>query len=720
MRKKRINPLILLLIYFFVLIPPPIVSSSTAFIDIEGESSKNQSQIALVENENDLSILTIGHYGAPYVNYDPAILADFEQWRRLSLIFDTLVTYDPETKTLAPSLAKQWVVSNDSKYWLFSLKQGIFFHDGSKFNASSVKFTFSRLFDPSNPAYVPKEDDLPLESIEIKSEFEVIFRFFEPHSPFIYDEATNLYIISPNSFNGSTLLYPIGTGPYSLDISSSNATFQNFTRFPVYFRGLPPYQSIHYQVYQSYEELFSAVETHKVDLIPEFHLNIDDLFLNNENWHLTTSNNSYTTLFGWFNTYRSKIADLNVRLALNHAINRQQQIDIYEGYASLSRSIIPPSAPFHDDEVLGYPYDIEKARTLLDEAGYEIGEDGYRFTIEIATLSYPPLIHPIISDLNAIGIYVNVTYSNSTEEIIPRWLNGEFDIFIYYGSIVVNPQMEYDHFLTNGSHNKGFYSNSFVDFLLDLSLQTPVIQEREYYLKEISKLIQQDAPFLLLINVHPFYARRSEITPYVDLVYERYIFSYLSLPNPSYKVVIDENSFSEQDSDVFLMENVELSNFAIYFPFTDAIIAKEGINPVKVNMSMSHNLKTYIPSQESVGKYYLISIDTPDVTYNFRCYYNPAEIEGIPPNRLSIMQYDEHNKIWLELETISSNSSLRYIEVELKGDRKLLRLGEAIIRLTYRNLPLFSLIVGGMITLAVLTIYFNQIYTKRFKERFDL
>jgi hypothetical protein len=356
----------------------------------------------------------------------------------------------------------------------------------------------------------------------------------------------------------------------------------------------------------------------------------------------------------------------------------------------------------------------------LDDAGYHINEEGYRFTIEIGTLTYPFIVNPIISDLNAIGIQVNVTYFDSIEEIVPRWLNGEFDVFIFGGSFVFNPQMEYDHFHTNGSHNNGMYSNGSVDNLLDLSLQTPVFQEREFYSKEMQKLIQQDAPFLLLLNVHPFYARRSEVTPYVDLLQERFIFQYLPFPDPLYRLLTDETSFSSQKNDIYFMENIELSNLSLYFPFTDAVVTIKGIDPVKINMSMSLNLTAFISSQELAGKFYLISTDTPDVSYRFRCYYDPSEIDGIPPDKLALFQYVGEDQSWLKVDIISVNSSLRYIEIDLKGEYNLLRLGEAIARLTYRNLPFFSLIVGGMVSFALLTILLNYHYTKRFKERFKL
>jgi hypothetical protein len=149
-------------------------------------------------------------------------------------------------------------------------------------------------------------------------------------------------------------------------------------------------------------------------------------------------------------------------------------------------------------------------------------------------------------------------------------------------------------------------------------------------------------------------------------------------------------------------------------------MAIEGTDPVKVNMSMSLNLTAFISSQELIGKYYLISADTPDVSYRFRCYYDPSEINGIPPDRLALFQYDDDKRSWLKVDIISANSSLRYIEIDLKGEYNLLRLGEAIVRLTYKNLPFFSLIVGGMVSFALLTIFFNYQYTKRFKERFKL
>jgi peptide/nickel transport system substrate-binding protein len=725
MLKKRVIPLTLLIICLLVLTHSEINPDSNTFTDEEGNTPGNHQTLKAVGNaKNASALLTIGSLGLHIGNYDPAILAHVGVYRSYSLLYDTLVTYNSETGKIMPNLAKQWIVSNDSKYWLFTLKQNIFFHDGSKFNASAVKFSFSRLFDPNNPAYVPKEgNDLPLKSIKIKSEYEIIFNFLEPHAPFIYDEAANLYIISPNSFNGSILINPIGTGPYSIDLSTSNSTLQNFTRFNSHFKGLAPFERIHYRMYTSYTNLVDGLITQEVDLVPDFYPNIDEYFLTDENWNLTISNKSYTTMFGWFNHERSKIADLNVRLALNHAINRQPLIDFFDGYASISRSIIPPSAPFYDDEVLGYPYDAEKAINVLEDAGYEISSDGYRFTIEIVTLAtlVPPyLMDPIISDLNTVGIHGNVTYLNSIEEIALRWLNGEFDIFLLGGSLVLNPQMEYDHFHSAGSHNNGVYSNSDVDAFLDLSLESPVFQERNYYLKQMHQLIQQDAAFLLLINLNPFYARKTVITPHVDLLHGRFIFSYLPPPNLSLKVLTDQKTLSQQDREVFFMENVELSNLSIYFPFTDAIITTEGTNPVKVNISMSHNLEAFIPSQEQKGKFYLISADTPEVNYHFRCYYDLSEIEGLSPVHLTLFQYDENQGTWLRVKTLASNSSLQYVEIELRGGYKLLRLGESIIQITYRNLPLFSLIIGSMVSFALLTVFFNQVYINRFKVRFNL
>ncbi|MHA2096453.1 MAG: ABC transporter substrate-binding protein, partial [Candidatus Hodarchaeales archaeon] len=362
MKKKRAPQVILFLIYFSMLASHSLIPSSAPVIDVEGEALfKQQSQTMIINADDTPSLLRYGNLGNPYASSDPAIYADVtgDQWRRHSLLYNTLVDYDPETGLITPSLAKQWVVSNDSKYWVFTLKQNIFFHDGSKFNASSVKFTFSRLFDPTNPAYVPKEDDLPLKSIEIKSEYELIFNFFEPHSPFIYDEAATLFITSPNSFNGSTLNNPIGTGPYRIDLSSSNLTFQNLTRFTEHFRGLPPFEQIHYRIYTNYNDLVDAIVSHEVDIVPSYYLDTDELYLNDDYWNLTVSNKSYNTIFGWFNQHDSKIANSNVRLALNHAINRQSLIDLYGGYASKARSIVPPSAPFYDNEVVGYPYNVK-------------------------------------------------------------------------------------------------------------------------------------------------------------------------------------------------------------------------------------------------------------------------------------------------------------------------------------------------------------------------
>jgi peptide/nickel transport system substrate-binding protein len=678
----------------------------------------------IMENSSILSIGTFNYLNVP-INHDPLQFTDLSatHLKQYSLMYDSLVIYNPLTREIEPSLAKQWVVSNDSKYWLFTLRDDVLFHDGTKFNASAVKFTFDRLVNPDNPAYFPKDPkDIPLVSVSIKSEFEIIFRFFEPYAPFINDEAVIFFIPSPQSFNGSVLTNPIGTGPYSLDLGLSNGTFQYLTRFNDHFKGLPPFEYVHFHYFDSYPDLLDAIVNQEVNYIPAFYYNVDD-YLPDSYWNLTTLNRSHTTGFGWYNHEpHSLTSDLNVRLAINHAINQQPMINLREGYATAAKSIIPVSSPFYKVDIPGYPYDMMKANTLLEEVGYSIGTSGYRFDLKILLIAGFEIDTDYLkSDLHAVGINPVFTIVPSLWEFGLAWATGEYNIAILGGSFVFNPQMEYDHFHTLGSRNLGNYSNSKVDELVVLSEQTPVVQEREYYLHRMQELIQQDAPYLPLITRDVFYARSTDIVPFVDSINERFTFTYFLPPSSALIDFSIENSSSiKEDNKIKYMHDVEISNLSIYFPFTDAVVTTKEKQALNIDMAMTHQLRSFLPGENEIGKFYQVSTNNSKISYYFRIYYDQNEIAEISVNKLGLFQYNFDSESWEELKIIASNHILHYVQVELQGGFKLLRLGELLAELTYRLLPIISIFSGVLIVIITTTLTQNLKTASEIKRRTGL
>ncbi|MFX1515151.1 MAG: ABC transporter substrate-binding protein [Promethearchaeota archaeon] len=701
------------LICLFLLFNVFIFHNSLCYLFVVKERSPQVNQEyknTLFSTSEAPKVLTVGcwNYLDQPINYDPLKSKfkdiSFNQWRRHSLIFDTLVDYNSETKEIIPSLATQWVVSIDSTYWVFTLREDVFFHDGSRFNASSVKFSFERTLNQSN------SNDFDFESIEIKSEYEVIFHFKESNAPFIYNQAATHYIVSETSFENSTLTRPIGTGPYKLEVSSSSRTFQNFTRNSNYFKGLPPFERIHYLIYDYFEDLEYAIITKQVDFIPAYLNHMPELIQNDPDyWTLFTSKKTSTVLFGWINHSHPILSDPIVRNALNYAINRPTLIKARRGYATETKTILPPNSPFYNPEIPGYPYNVVKATLLLSMADYPIQSDGYRFHLTIGGIDAGTgRLKQIKSDFEAVGVQTNIIEYEDLSQALLGWISGEVDIHILGGSNDLYPQVEYQLLHSSGDQNYGGYKSNVVDNLLELGQETPVLQERLYYYNLLQELIQYDAPYLLLINLDTFLVYSKKISPYVNLLNEKFVFTYTHQSDMLTKLRIEENfQASPQIINYYEMKNVEIPNIPIYFPFTDIVVYPTDDLIITMNTSMSHNLETFLPDQNEIGKFLQITCSSETTPYRLRCYYNPWEVENIPLDQLIISQYDEQSKTWHKIEPLRQNSTLQYVEVKIQGEKVLIRFNLDIIELTFKFVPIFLFPLGGLVGLATVTIIYN-------------
>lgn len=664
-----------------------------------------------------------------YVSFDPFV--DYPV-QSISFIFDTLIRYDFNTGELIPSLAKQWVVTNDSKQWIFSLRNDVVFHDGSKFNASIVKYNLDRLINPSHPAYVPEPipewQEVPLESVEILDDYLVSINFYDPFPVFGTVYASLLGIVSPTSFQGlERVSRPIGTGPYRFDEDSSNETFHNLTRNPNYFYGIPPFEKIYMDLFYDRNNLKKVLLYEDADLVTYFGP-WDDWpdFWNetNDYWEIAycPENGLY---LGWFNHSHPILSNVLVRQAINYALDKEAYTDLTSEDYLLdvnlpSKSIIPSGLPFHDEEIPGYSYNVDKANHLLDQAGYPRGEDGYRFEIEfLAIWNSSKNLEIIRSYLNTVGIRVSI---DRPEDWWSRFFSGNFDVFVV-GWLVNDPIWMWRFLHTSGDLNFSGYSNPEMDIYTELGKQSPVRQEREYYYKKVQQIAQKDAPYLLLMEAistgyliaHPFIPFiRVEANSVIVLNYS------WNTDVPSLKLFTNEgNNKKGYEWDFKTYEDVKISTKPIYFPETDTIIGKQTLQTLNVYLSMSYNLNAFFPNRNETGKYFYVDVDHELINYNLRCYYDPYEVEYLSHSQLMLFRYDANKEEWVELNIVSSNPDLRYLEVVLSGD-VLIRLSEASIKLTFRYFPFVFLIIGGSVSIATLTTISNLRKVREIKARCGL
>jgi peptide/nickel transport system substrate-binding protein len=640
-----------------------------------------------------------------------------------SFIFDSLVFYDFNTGELVPHLANQWVVTNDSKQWIFSLRQDVIFHDGSKFNSSVVKFNFDRFTDPNHPAYVldpVPEIDMPLESVDILGEYKVAFNFLDPYPIFINVQAPYIDIISSNSFQGANIISAIGTGPYKYLGLESNITYHKLVRNNNYFLGTPPFETVEYLRLEQEEDLNIKVVNEDVNFVSWVKPNQFDL--DDQDWIYVTSEYISRFELGWFNHLKPPLHNARVREAINYAIDKEAIIEAERTEELPLTSILPHTIIYHDETIPGYPYDVTHANALLAE--YPRTEDGYRFTLNLVGHdSRWEQLYTLASYLDEIGINTHVS---PIGDWFNRFMNRDYDIFILGWTGIIDPAIMTELFLhSTGFANTGGYSNAEMDHFINLARQTPIRQEHGYYYSQIQQLAQQDAPYLLLTEELVTNLMQSQFVPFINMtkngrVRLNYIKDDLSSSQFEVQSLKQNSILQETNTGIKHHTGVEISNKPIYFPFTDAVIDTHGQRLI-VNMSMSQKSESFLPATADSGKFVSINVNDNTIDYTIRLYYDTEELTTRSSvKRPVVSQWDENQSTWITLTNNTFDTSLQYVEVNLKGGDTLLRLTESVIKLTFVYLPGVALVSILMITIASIIIWNNSKYLKLLKKEHDL
>src|SRR5207249_1764321 len=253
--------------------------------------------------------IVIGLVAEP-VTMDPPQITDLNSARVTKRIFEGLVGQELGSYKLVPALAHSWDISKDGLTYTFKLRPNVKFHDGTPFNAEAVKFVVK---------------------------------------------------------------HPVGTGPFKLEMWEPGVKVV-LARNDAYWGGAPKIrQAIYVPIVEAQARLV-ALKTGDIDLTMDVPPDSLDELRRDPNLVVAESNSSavwYVTL----NTRHPILKDRRVRQALNHAVNKEAIIrDILRGTAIVSRGPISPAyGPYYEENTARYPYDLEKARALLKEAGHANG-----------------------------------------------------------------------------------------------------------------------------------------------------------------------------------------------------------------------------------------------------------------------------------------------------------------------------------------------------------
>ncbi|MCY4061294.1 MAG: ABC transporter substrate-binding protein [Chloroflexi bacterium] len=378
--------------------------------------------------------LTFGHLG-DFQYFDPFLLP-LADWPMFNQLYNVLARYNDDLEP-QPELAESWEFSEDGLTLTFNLRPGVKFHNGRDFVADDVKFSLEYAQDPDTRANI-RTLAWAVESAEVVDDLTVSLHFAEP-TPAAFDLIDLLFIVNSETIEEINS-NPVGTGPFRF-AEWAPGDFARFEKFEDYWNeGFPHLDEIIVRAIPDSATMIANLEGGTLDVIAappasEFErleaadgIKVARGFPGGLVWDLS------------LNTGRAPFDNKLVRQALQHALDRQRIVDIV--FFNISDPWIQPQSdksPLYDPDLEGYyTFDLDKAKSLLEEAGYA---DGFEFTVLTATTNPDGarLLQVFQADLAQIGITLNIDEVEPAQ-YRPRALDLDFDGAIFtYGRASKDP-----------------------------------------------------------------------------------------------------------------------------------------------------------------------------------------------------------------------------------------------------------------------------------------
>nr|WP_246225847.1 ABC transporter substrate-binding protein [Chelativorans xinjiangense] len=468
------------------------------------------------EAQTPPNVLIVGQIAEPK-SLDPHAVTAVNDFRILMNVYDGLVRYIDGTLEVEPALATSWEISEDGKTYTFKLREGVTFHDGSPFNAEAVKFNFERFLNEDHPYHDTGPFPLAfffsaVEEVTAEDEHTVVFTLNEPYAPFLSNLAYPMgLIVSPAAVEEHGKDFgrnPSGTGPFKFAEWQSNSRVV-VERNEDYWNGAPPLDAVVFRPITDANTRVAEMLSGGLDLMVEVPPDNIAQFADDPAFAVYEQAGPHV----WFlilNMKEEPFKEKAARQAVNYAINKQALVEnVLQGTAEIAAGPTPPAFAWAYNEALEpYPYDPEKAKQLLEEAGYD-GEEVVFYVTEGGSGMLDPVAMgtAIQADLAAVGMNVKIeTYEWNTflGEVNPglegkadmaemAWMTNDPDTLPYL-------TLRTDAFPDKGGFNSGYYSNPEVDTILQQARQATESEERAALYQQMQEIVHEDAPWAFIAN----------------------------------------------------------------------------------------------------------------------------------------------------------------------------------------------------------------------------
>jgi len=445
-------------------------------------------------------------------------------------IFDGLVQFD-HNLNVVPALATSWTVSRDKLTYTFTLREDARFHNGRLVTANDFVYSFTRILNPKEEssalnffqrvkgaaAYRNGESDdvTGLKALDAHT-FEVTID--EPYAPFLSVLAMISSKVVPKEeverWGKQFGRHPVGTGPFRLESWEGNRIVLSANHD--YHEGRPHLDRVEFTVYEGSqnERIFQDFQAGLLEEALVFG-GIREQIVKSLQYQFVRKP-TLSLLFYGTNCRTAPLNNNLVRQALNYAINKARIVrEVYRDQFVVANTLLPPGMPGYFPENALFTHDVQKARKLLEQAGYGPARPPPALTLLSASRSQAAQkeFELLTNDLAEVGISLQIRYETdwSTFEELVR--QGKFVMYRYaYFADVPDP----DNFLgilcgSASPYNFMGYRSQRVDDLLSEALTRIDLLSRAAIYREAEALILQDAPMVPLL----YLTFESVFQPYV-------------------------------------------------------------------------------------------------------------------------------------------------------------------------------------------------------------
>jgi peptide/nickel transport system substrate-binding protein len=477
----------------------------------EEAAPAEEEEAATAEEEAEMRCVRVANSdnSGPAQTNDPAFHVTTDDGFRIHNIYDRFIDIDNNLDPV-PNLAESWEPNEDATEWLFYLREGVMFSDGTPLTAADVVYTYQRLIDPDVGS--PSASTLTFlegATIEAVDDLTVRFAFDEPVVELpIMLTGYSTYVIPENADPEVLRLQGIGTGPFMIDEFEPNTTYARLVPNPYYWGEPPQVDCIEQIIIEEPTTRISALLAGEVDIMVQ--LDIGQIPMIEDDPNIVIAQVPGATSYGmpmWVDT--PPFDNIHLRNALKLAADRQELVDIVLlGYGVPGiDSPLPPTSPYaHVSEAPAQ--DIPGCMEELALAGYPDGVDLTLYTSEVLP-GFVELAQAYAEQAAECGIRIEVVQAPAETYWDEVWMQEPW-LVSGWSALPVYQALTVATLSTSEWNDTHFYREDF-DALIEQASQTIDDDERRALYQDASRMIAEEGGFLTTIFVPVLSAYRSNI-----------------------------------------------------------------------------------------------------------------------------------------------------------------------------------------------------------------